>query len=83
MPLSVRPKNETHLLAFYDYGWGRLNGPTSSDKPSRVLQGVGVGLNIKILNKISGRVEWGFAVGQKPLTESGKSQIHFSVQSDF
>lgn len=72
-------KQETTLVVFVDQGWGDLRGPSSTDKKSMNLTGVGAGLRFKLFNQALLRLEWGVPVGDHALTEGGHSHFHFSV----
>jgi hemolysin activation/secretion protein len=73
-------KNQTSLVGFLDYGHGDRKGTMSGDEKKSVnYMGVGAGLRFKLFNQVSLRLEWGVNVGDKPITESGKTHFHFAV----
>ena len=73
-------KNQTSLVGFLDYGHGNRNGTMSGGEKKAVnYTGIGAGLRFKLFNQATLRLEWGVNVGDKPITESGKTQFHFAV----
>ena len=77
-PDSVR--DQTTLVAFADYGYGSRIQPAASEKKSKNLLGVGAGVRFNVFNQALLRLEWGFPLaGNHPITESGRSRFHFSV----
>ncbi len=81
LPYSNIPiQKQVEIVTFLDEAYGHLRGPSSREVESRHLAGVGAGLRIKLYRNLYGRVEWGFAVGAHPLTESNRHEFHFRVQ---
>jgi hemolysin activation/secretion protein len=72
-------KDQTTTLAFLDYGWGDRRGALPTEKKSVEFLGVGAGLRFRLFNQVVLRLEWGFPVGNKSITESGNSRFHFSI----
>jgi len=72
-------KQQTNLVAFFDYGWGMRRWPAATDEKSVHDIGVGTGFNFVFYNQISLQVGWGFAVGKRPLSEGGRSQFFMKV----
>jgi len=83
MPYGERPiKEEIAGVAFFDWGYGRKRGDIQGEQDSRKMASMGIGLRAKILDQAILRVEVGFpltSMADGPLTESGNSRIHFSV----
>jgi hemolysin activation/secretion protein len=69
-------------VAFADEAYGRLRGASTSETDERHLFGVGGGLRIQVYKNIYARVEWGYTVGNRPLTDSRRSQFHFRLQAE-
>jgi hemolysin activation/secretion protein len=73
-------RDETTVVAFLDYGHGCRIEALSTEKKSKDLLGVGGGLRFSLFNQALVRLEYGFPIGgNHPLTESGRSRFHFSV----
>jgi len=80
MPYAGEPLKDTFsLVSFLDYGYGRKRGALDSEKKSVNFVGIGTGLRINFYNQAVLRLEWGFPIGDRPITESGRSRFHFSV----
>jgi len=73
-------KEQTTAVMFVDYGWGQRRGVASTERKSANLLGIGGGLRLSLFNQALLRLEWGYPVaGNRPITESGRSRFHFSV----
>ncbi len=66
-------------VIFFDYGWGEKRGPQAGEKKSANLAGAGLGIRIRLFKWGILRLEWGFPVGDKPITESSHSRFHMAV----
>ncbi len=83
LPFAKRTlKNQFQFTTFTDIGFGQIKGPAKTQKRSRYLQGVGAGVRVFVWNNISTRIEYAFAIGNEPLTESNHSRVHFTLQLD-
>ncbi len=76
-------KDQVGFFLFYDHGYGRTHDPSEFEKRSFNMQGIGMGITFKMNNTWSARFESGWAIGDQPLTESGKWQPHFQFRADF
>ncbi len=85
MPLDTIPlKDQINLIAFFDMGYGRNTTPLIDDeKVSDFLAGVGGGFELRFRKYASARMEWGVPVGDKPITEGGRSQLHFTFNLNY
>lgn len=72
-------KDNITPLLFFDQGYGKRMGVLSTDNKTVNLTSVGAGIRIRLFNQIAVRLEWGFPIGHKRITEGGNSQFHFSV----
>ncbi|MBI4341917.1 MAG: ShlB/FhaC/HecB family hemolysin secretion/activation protein [Candidatus Omnitrophica bacterium] len=70
------------VLGFLDRGYGRLRAITGTERSTRNLTGLGLGAQFRIANSLVARIEWGFSVGDRPLTDDSSSILHFSFRSD-
>lgn len=81
LPHSKDPlRKQIRVVTFLDEAYGRLRGPSSREVKSRHLLGLGAGLRIRLYRDLYARVEWGFAGGAHPLTESNRHEFHFRLQ---
>ncbi|MGB2599189.1 MAG: ShlB/FhaC/HecB family hemolysin secretion/activation protein [Candidatus Omnitrophota bacterium] len=83
------PKAERSLkdnitgVLFFDQGYGEKRGVLTTEKTRASLASVGAGLRMRLYNKAVLRLEWGFPVGDKPLTETANSRFHISLNVEF
>lgn len=72
------------LITFLDYGYGRLNDPSGSERRRRALMGAGGGFSVQFRKNLSARFELGAVLRDRdhPLTEGGNSQFHFRLQAE-
>jgi hemolysin activation/secretion protein len=84
MPFDDIPlKDQVNVIAFFDTGYGRAHAPASTERRSDFLMGVGGGFELRFRKNISARLQWGIPLGDKPLTEGGKSQLHFTINVNY
>ncbi len=76
-------RDQSNLVLFADYGQGHRRSASATEKRNAQLLGLGVGLRIKFFRKGSTRLEWGFPVGDDPITQSGRSYFHFSFDFQY
>lgn len=83
LPYDKKPfYDRLRLIGFFDYGYGRLIGPSATESRSRNMMGVGGGFSVSLLEHLSSRFEWGVNLNDEPLSESGHSQFHFTLNAD-
>jgi hemolysin activation/secretion protein len=84
MPFDNIPlKDELNAFAFFDTGYGRMHDPTGNIPRSDFLMGTGGGFELRFRNYITARMMWGVPLGDKPITEGGKSQLHFTLNVNY
>ena len=72
-------RNSITGLVFFDYGYGMKLGAASYEERDMSLASFGAGVRIKLFKKTYLRLEWGFPVGDNPVTETAASRFHFSL----
>lgn len=73
-------RNQTTLVGFIDYGWGKRLGALPTEKGHVNLLGIGQGIRFNLFNQALLRMEWGFPIAaNNPETEGGRGRFHFSV----
>jgi len=80
---STPLQKQLDVVVFADEGYGRLNDPLPGERKSRILFGAGLGLRIRLDNGLTGRLDWGYALGDKPLIESSRGRFHFGIEYRF
>ncbi len=84
IPFDTAPlKDQLNAIVFWDTGYGRAHDPDYTEKRSDFLMGVGGGFEIRYRKYISARLQWGVPVGDAPITEAGKSQLHFTFNVNY
>jgi len=86
LPFDTLPmKDQLSLIAFCDVGYGRTHDPNaaSGEPRSDFMLGVGGGFEVRFRKNFTGRLMWGVPLGDKPITEAGKSQLHFSFNTNY
>ncbi len=70
-------------IVFFDYGYAEKRGlrEDQAEKDNAQLMGVGAGIRIRMFNQGLIRLEWGFPVGDTPITEgaAAKGRFHFAI----
>lgn len=72
-------KDRVTGVAFCDYAYGYKRGDLAGETKQMTLAGIGPGLRIKVFKDAVLRLEWGFPVGDAPVTEHEHSRLHFSL----
>ena len=76
-------RKATSIVQFYDHGYARKHSKLSIEKKSANLSSLGIGLRIKPRDKALLRLEWGFPIGDKTITEQAHSRFHISFDLEF
>jgi hemolysin activation/secretion protein len=78
--LDDRPlKDNVTGVVFFDYGWGQKRGKKLTEDDDASMAGIGVGIRLRAMKFGVIRFEWGFPVGDKPLTETAPGRFHISI----
>jgi hemolysin activation/secretion protein len=84
IPYDDRPlKDNITGVAFFDYGYGQKRGDRSTEQKDDSLAGLGVGVRLRVFKLGVIRLEWGFPVGDKPLTETAPGRFHISIDFQY
>jgi len=70
-------------LVFFDYGYGQKRGAIEGEKSHDQLVGAGAGVRVRLANQGLLRMEWGFPLGNTPITEGAKTKGRFHFAIDF
>jgi hemolysin activation/secretion protein len=66
-------------LIFLDYGFGERHKALETEDRNVGYLSVGPGLRFRLYDQAILRLEWGFPLKGRPITESGHSRFHFAV----
>jgi hemolysin activation/secretion protein len=72
-------KEDITGLVFFDYGYGRRRGALKTEDSDVSMASFGTGIRIRLLDNALLRLEWGFPVGDRPISESADSRFHFAI----
>lgn len=74
-------QDETTVITFLDYGWGKRRSPLTTEKKFANLLSIGGGLRFNLFNQALLRIEAGFPLGaNRTITETAKSRVHVSFE---
>ena len=76
-------KDQLNAIAFFDTAYGRAHDPTENEQRADFMAGVGGGFELRFRQNTSMRIEWGVPVGDRPITENGRSQLHFTFNVNY
>lgn len=80
--MEMTLRKQIQLLAFVDHGYGQVHQPSSTESRARHMLGTGAGFSVQLSKYVSARVEWAAALGQHAMTEGGRSQFYFRLQTE-
>jgi len=81
---NVLLKDQLNAILFFDTGYGRTHSPSAdSEDRADFLMGVGGGFELRFRKSVTARMQWGVPLGDAPLTEGGKSQLHFTLNWNY
>jgi hemolysin activation/secretion protein len=76
-------KQDFELVGFLDQGYGTIRDASGSQNHDRNLVGIGGGLRVRLYDRVFGRAEFGYALGQVPTAEpENRFQVHLKVQAE-
>ncbi len=80
LPYDDRPlKDIITGVAFIDYGYGIRRGKNHDEKREANMASIGAGVRIRLYQQVLARLEWGFVIGDNPVTETADSRFHVSI----
>ena len=80
---NIALKDQLNPLAFFDTAYGRAHDPSNTEERKDFLMGVGGGFELRFRKDLTARIMWGVPLGDKPITEAGKSQLHFTLNFNY
>lgn len=84
LPFDSTPlKDQLNAVLFWDMAYGRAHDPGNTEERKDFLMGVGGGFELRFRKNITGRMQWGVPIGNKPITEAGRSQLHFTLNVSY
>jgi len=83
LPYAQEPlRQQVQGVTFFDFGGGVLRKPMNSEKNSRTLAGTGLGVRIRMFDKVYARVQWATPTGSKA-SNGAESAFYYGVSAEF
>ncbi|MFH0985929.1 MAG: ShlB/FhaC/HecB family hemolysin secretion/activation protein [Candidatus Omnitrophota bacterium] len=83
LPYAQEPlREQVQGVTFFDFGGGALRKPMNGEKHSRTLAGTGLGVRIRLFDKIYARVQWATPTGSKA-SNGSESAFYYGVSAEF
>jgi len=80
LPYAPQPLRDSVTgVLFFDHAYGQRRGKMGTEKEQSTLAGLGAGIRVRLFNQATARFEWGFPIGDKPVSEVASSRFHFSI----
>lgn len=71
-------------VIFYDHGFGKKRGGQENiANPTGNLRSLGIGLRTRVFDKATVRTDWGFPIGDRAISEEGKSRFHLAFEFEY
>ncbi|MCF7893607.1 MAG: BamA/TamA family outer membrane protein [Candidatus Omnitrophica bacterium] len=80
---KVSLRDALQFVYFVDFGKGYEKKPRVGEKESRFLIGAGFGLRFDLMEKLSGRIDFGFPVGNEEPSDGSSSRVHIGLRYEF
>jgi hemolysin activation/secretion protein len=83
LPYSKEPlRQQIQGVTFFDFGGGVLRKPMNSEKDSRTLAGAGLGVRIRLFDKVYARIQWATPTGSKA-SNGSETAFYYGVSAEF
>lgn len=73
-------KDAVQFVYFIDFGKGNLKKARVGEDSGKFLVGVGPGLRFEFFDHLSGKIDWGFPVGEEDPRDKSSSIVHIGAQ---
>lgn len=83
LPYSKQPlREQIQGVAFFDFGGGELRAPRTGEKEGRTLAGAGIGVRMRLFDKVFARLQWATPTGSD--ARSGADSVfYYGVTTEF
>ncbi len=82
LPRSNEPlRQQIQAVPFFDVGGGALRKPMTGEKESRTLAGTGIGIRIRLFDKVYGRIQWATPTGSKA-SNGSETAFYYGVSAE-
>ncbi|MFQ5952159.1 MAG: ShlB/FhaC/HecB family hemolysin secretion/activation protein [Candidatus Omnitrophota bacterium] len=84
LPYAKQPLRDSLTGVFFvDQGYGEKRGALPTETKKDNLFSIGTGLRIRMFDMAYLRLEWGFPLGEDPITERANSRFHLSLDFQY
>lgn len=81
-PYTKEPlREQIQGVTFFDFGGGVLRKPMNSEKESRTLAGAGLGVRIRLIDKIYARIQWATPTGSKA-SNGSETAFYYGINAE-
>lgn len=80
---KISLREALQFVYFVDFGKGYEKEPRVGEKASQFLIGAGFGLRFDLMERLSGRVDFGFPVGNEEPSDGSSSRVHIGLRYQF
>lgn len=82
LPRSQEPlRQQIQGVPFFDFGGGVLRKPMTGEKNSRTLAGTGLGVRIRMFDKVYARIQWATPTGSKA-SNGSETAFYYGVSAE-
>ncbi len=83
LPRSEQPlREQIQGVGFFDFGGGSLRHALTGEEHNQTLAGTGLGVRIRLFDKVFARIQWATPTGSKP-RNGDNSAFYYGVTSEF
>ncbi|HRK61875.1 MAG TPA: ShlB/FhaC/HecB family hemolysin secretion/activation protein [Candidatus Omnitrophota bacterium] len=83
LPYSKQPlREQIQGVAFFDFGGGELRAPRTGEKEGRTLAGAGIGVRMRLFDKVFARLQWATPTGSDA-RNGDDSVFYYGVTTEF
>jgi hemolysin activation/secretion protein len=82
LPRSQEPlRQQIQGVPFFDFGGGCLRKPMTGEKNSRTLAGAGLGVRIRMFDKVYARIQWATPTGSRA-SNGSETAFYYGVSAE-
>ena len=82
LPRSQEPlRQQIQGVPFFDFGGGALRKPMTGEKDNRTLAGTGLGIRIRMFDKVYARIQWATPTGSKA-SNGSETAFYYGVSAE-
>lgn len=83
LPYSSEPvRKQIQGVGFFDFGGGNLRQPLVGEKDNRTLAGTGIGMRIRMFDKVYARIQWAMPTGSRSQVTGSETAFYYGVSAE-